>query len=75
MLFIICYKYVLFSLTQNLNKMEELKIWLEGFISHTEKKVEYMKRVVPDHRNIKRFEGEVSMAKKTVTKIEELSKQ
>ena len=42
--------------------MEELKIWLEGFISHTEKKVENMKRVVPDHRNIKRFEGEVSMA-------------
>ena len=55
--------------------MEELKIWLEGFISHTEKKIENMKRVVPEHRNIKRFEGEVSMAKKTVTKIEELSKK
>jgi hypothetical protein len=54
--------------------MEELKIWLEGFISHTEK-IENMKRVVPDHRNIKRFEGEVSMAKKTVSKIDELSKK
>ena len=48
--------------------MEELKIWLEGFISHTEKKIEYMKRVVPDHRNIKRFEGEVSIAKKPLLK-------
>lgn len=55
--------------------MEELKIWLEGFISHTEKKIEKMKRIVPEHRNIKRFEGEVSMAKKTVAKIDELSKK
>ena len=54
--------------------MEELKIWLEGFIIHMEKKVDKMKEVVPDHRNIKRFEGEISMAKKTVTKIEELTK-
>ena len=55
--------------------MEELKIWIEGFISHTEKKVENMKKVVPDHRIIKRFEGEVSIAKKIVAKIEELSKK
>lgn len=55
--------------------MEELKIWLEGFISHTEEKIKNMKTVVPDHRNIKRFEGEVSMAKKTVAKIEELAKK
>jgi len=55
--------------------MEELKIWLEGFINHTEKKVDKMKEVVLDHRNIKRFEGEISMAKKTVAKIEELSKK
>ena len=55
--------------------MEELKIWLEGFISHTEKKIENMKQTVPDHRNIKRFEGEVNMAKKTVDKIDELSKK
>jgi hypothetical protein len=55
--------------------MEELKIWLEGFISHTEKKVENMKQTVPDHRNIKRFEGEVSMAKKTIAKIDELLKK
>lgn len=68
MFFIYCYKYVLFFNTK-------LKIWLEGFISHTEKKIENMKRVVPDHRNIKRFEGEVSMAKKTVDKIDELSKK
>jgi len=34
-----------------------------------------MKEVVPDHRNIKRFEGEISMDKKTVAKIEELSKK
>ena len=34
-----------------------------------------MKRIVPEHRNIKRFEGEVSMAKKTVAKIDELSKK
>ena len=58
-----------------LNRMEELKIWLEGFISHTEEKIKNMKTVVPDHRNIKRFEGEVSMAKKTVAKIEELAKK
>lgn len=56
-------------------EMEELKIWLEGFIIHTEKKIENMKQTVPDHRNTKRFEGEVSMAKKTVNKIDELSKK
>jgi hypothetical protein len=52
--------------------MEELKIWLEGYINYTEKKIEKMKTIVPDHRNIRRFEGEVSMAKKTVVKIEQL---
>jgi hypothetical protein len=52
--------------------MEELKIWLEGYINYTEKKIEKMKTIVPDHRNIKRFEGQVSMAKKTVAKIEQL---
>jgi hypothetical protein len=52
--------------------MEELKIWLEDFINHTEKKIENMKRLVPDHRNIKRFEGEVIMAKKTVDKIDDV---
>lgn len=55
--------------------MEELKIWLEGFIEYTENKIEKMNRVVPDHRNIKRFEGELSMAKKTIAKINELSKK
>jgi hypothetical protein len=52
--------------------MEELKIWLEGYINYTEKKIEKMKTIVPDHRNIRRFEGEVSMAKQTVVKIEQL---
>jgi len=51
--------------------MEEVKEWLEGFIKHTEKKIENMKRVVPDHRNIKRFEGEVGMAKKVIDHINE----
>jgi hypothetical protein len=55
--------------------MEELKIWLKGFVNYTEKKVENMKNVVSDHKNIKRFEGEISMAKKTIAKIEELSKK
>lgn len=55
--------------------MEELKIWLESFISHTENKIENMKRTVPEHRNIKIFEGEVSMTKKTIDKIDELSKK
>jgi hypothetical protein len=54
--------------------MEELKIWLEDFINHTEKKIENMKNVVPDHRNIKRFEGEVIMAKKTIDKLKEINK-
>ena len=49
----------------------ELKDWLIGHISYTESKIENMKRVVPGHRNIKRFEGEVSMAKKTIAKIDE----
>jgi hypothetical protein len=57
---------------EKLNTMEELKIWLEGYINYTEKKIEKMKTIVPDHRNIKRFEGEVSMAKQTVVKIEQL---
>lgn len=55
--------------------MEELKIWLECFIVYTENKIKNMKQTVPDHRNIKRFEGEVIMAKKTVDKIDELSKK
>jgi len=54
--------------------MKELKDWLEQFIAYTEKKIETMKQVTPDHRNIKRFEGEVSMAKKTLSKIDELVK-
>jgi hypothetical protein len=57
---------------EKLNTMEELKIWLEGYINYTEKKIEKMKTIVPDHRNIRRFEGEVSMAKQTVVKIEQL---
>jgi hypothetical protein len=65
----------LFKFAIHINIMEELKIWLEGFISHTEKKVDKMKKIVPDHRNIKRFEGEINMAKKTVSKIEELTKK
>ena len=55
--------------TENMNT--ELKDWLEGYISYTESKIENMKRVVPGHRNIPRFEGEVSMAKKTIAKIDE----
>jgi len=71
----LCLKITYTPFTQNLNKMKELKNWLEDFITHTAKKIENMKTVVPDHRNIKRFEGEVSMAKKTVDKIEELTKK
>jgi len=52
--------------------MEELKTWLEGFILHTEKKLVNMNRVVPEHRNIKRIEGEVKMAKNTISKIDEI---
>jgi len=55
--------------TENMNT--ELKDWLLGYISYTETKIANMKRVVPGHRNIKRFEGEVSMAKKTIAKIDE----
>jgi len=55
--------------------MEELKIWLEGYINYEERKLKKMKTVVPEHRNIKRFEGELSMAKKIIAKIEELSKK
>ena len=31
-----------------------------------------MNKVVPDHRNIKRFEGELLMAKRTLRKITEI---
>ena len=48
--------------------MEELKTWLEHFISHTEKKLEYMKISQPSHRNVERFEGEINMAKKVLKK-------
>jgi len=53
--------------------VDELKTWLERFIEYTNKKIEKMKKVVPDHRNIKRFEGEVMMAEKTINKINELN--
>lgn len=60
--------------TQELEIVKELKTWLQGYVNYTEKKIENMKRVVPDHRNILRFEGEIHMAKKITKKIEELEK-
>lgn len=53
--------------------MEELKTWLKNYIIYTNVKIENMKKVVPDHRNIKRFEGEVMMAEKIINKINEIS--
>jgi hypothetical protein len=50
----------------------ELKEWLEGYISYVETKIEKMKSLVPEHRNIPRFEGEAAMAKKTLAKINEI---
>lgn len=55
--------------------MEELKNWLDGFIAYNEKKLENIKKKIPDNRNIKIFEGEIIMAKKVVAKIDEISKK
>jgi len=53
--------------------MEELKTWLQNYVLYTNVKIESMKKIVPDHRNIKRFEGEVMMAEKVIDKINELN--
>jgi len=53
--------------------MKELKLWLEDFITYTEKKIQYMKNRLGDHRNLRRFEAEVSMAKKTLDKMRTLT--
>jgi len=50
--------------------LKELKNWLEGYLYYTETKIENMKRIVPDHKNIILFVGEVMMARKILTKIE-----
>lgn len=49
--------------------VEAIILWLEGYINYEERKIKKMKTVVPEHRNITRFEGELSMAKKTLAKI------
>jgi len=55
--------------------MEELEIWLQGFIKYTQNKIENIKNINPNHHNIKVFEGELIMAKKIVSKIKELTKK
>lgn len=75
MFYICCYKYVLFFFNTKFNKMEELKTWVEYNIFHLKKKIDYMKEHVPEHRNIKWFEGQLVSNEKILIKIDELSKK
>jgi hypothetical protein len=58
--------------------MEELKIWLEDFIEYKEKETKLIQETISKkldfsyNPNVKIFEGEISMAKKTIDKIDQI---
>jgi len=52
--------------------MKELKSWIQEYIEYTEKKILKIKEIIPNHRNIKWFEGQVSMGKITLSQIKNL---
>jgi hypothetical protein len=57
----------------NLNDIDVLNLWLKSYVPSLEYKIENMKRVVPDHRNIKFFEGQLNMINKILKRINKIN--
>ena len=49
----------------------ELRSYIGGFLDSMEKKVNKMKELVPDHKNISRFEADVALLKSLIDKAHE----
>lgn len=52
--------------------MDELKLWLEDYKRYLQNKITKMKQIVPEHRNIPYFQGQLSSVEKTLEKFNEI---